>query len=74
VRTSVNELYERMARIIGYERAPERLPGRTGELDHISVDPGLAGRLLDWQPRVGLDEGLTGTIDWVRESIAGAER
>jgi UDP-glucose 4-epimerase len=73
-RTSVNSLFERMATITGYDQAAVRRPGRTGELDHISVSPERAGRLLGWRPTVGLDEGLAGTIEWVRATPPRAPR
>jgi UDP-glucose 4-epimerase len=68
-RTSVNGLFAEMARIVGYEPAPHRRPPRQGELDHISLDTARAGQLLGWQHRVGLAEGLTATIGWVRGTM-----
>ena len=65
-RTSVNELFERLASIVGYQAQPRHEPARPGELDHISIDPGLADRLLDWRPSVTLDDGLRRTVEWVR--------
>jgi UDP-glucose 4-epimerase len=73
-RTSVNELFDRMASITGYDRPAERHPGRAGELDHISVSPERAARLLGWRPTIGLDEGLAGTIQWVRVTPPRAPR
>jgi UDP-glucose 4-epimerase len=70
-RVSVNTLFERLGSLTGYDRPAVRQPGRPGELDHISIDPSRARRILGWQPAVGLDEGLAGTVDWVR-STAGA--
>jgi UDP-glucose 4-epimerase len=69
-RLSVNELFGRLAHITGYERPADRQPARVGELDHISIDPSLAFRLLGWRPKVELDAGLAGTVDWVRRTSA----
>jgi UDP-glucose 4-epimerase len=66
VRTSVDDLFEQMAEIIGYQRAPVRREARQGELEHISLDTRRAERLLGWRHQVGLGEGLAETIDWVR--------
>ncbi|HVL76048.1 MAG TPA: UDP-glucuronic acid decarboxylase family protein [Noviherbaspirillum sp.] len=38
-------------------------------------DIGLARRVLDWSPRVELDDGLAGTISWFRKRVCpGQER
>ena len=65
-RTSVNELFERLANAIAYQGAPRYEAARPGELDHISIDPGLADRILGWRPTVTLDDGLRRTVEWVR--------
>lgn len=33
-------------------------------------DPGRARRILGWQAKVGLEEGLRRTVDWYRESVS----
>jgi UDP-glucose 4-epimerase len=42
---------------------PEMAPARVGEVQRISIDPGRAGRELDWQARIDLDQGLRLTLD-----------
>ena len=46
------------------DRAPEDDPQRR------CPDIGKARNLLDWSPRVGLDEGLQKTIEWFRSRQA----
>lgn len=37
----------------------------------FALDCGKARRLLGWQPRVGLDEGIARTIAWWRDHVGG---
>lgn len=64
--TSVNEVFERLARIAGYPHPPHHGPALPGEVFKIYVDITKAARDLDWQPLVGLDEGLTRTVEFFR--------
>ena len=62
VETSVNELYERMCRLLGRNLPPDRGPQPPGEQARSSVDPSKAGRLLNWYPEVDLTTGLKETL------------
>lgn len=59
VETSINELYETLAKISGKNLPPERGPAKPGEQLRSSVDPSLADRVMGWRPEVGLAEGLS---------------
>jgi UDP-glucose 4-epimerase len=63
--TSVVELYERIQRVSGIERAPEHAEPRAGELQRSVLDPSLAARELGWRPQSSLDEGLAATWRWI---------
>jgi UDP-glucose 4-epimerase len=63
--TSVVELYERIQRVSGIERAPEQAEPRAGELQRSVLDPSLAGRELGWTPQHSLDGGLAATWAWI---------
>ena len=65
--TSVNTLFTTMADITGYERKPSYKPERPGELRRISLDTRLAAAELGWKPWTTLREGLTETVDWLRD-------
>jgi CDP-glucose 4,6-dehydratase len=41
-----------------------------GEIDRQWLDATKARQVLGWEPKVGLDEGLTRTINWYREYFA----
>jgi dTDP-glucose 4,6-dehydratase len=39
------------------------------EVRRLLADNGKAKKLLDWSPRVSLDEGLSRTIQWISEHL-----
>jgi nucleoside-diphosphate-sugar epimerase len=45
------------------------LPYRSGETRICIADNSKAKRLLDWEPRTDLNQGLLRTIDWFRENL-----
>jgi UDP-glucose 4-epimerase len=63
--TSVLDLYERIERVTGVERAAEHAEPRPGELQRSVLDPSLAARELGWKPMRSLDEGLAATWAWI---------
>jgi UDP-glucose 4-epimerase len=62
--TSVLDLYERIQRVAGVERAAEFAPARAGELQRSVLDVSLARRELGWEPKHPLDDGLAETWSW----------
>jgi UDP-glucose 4-epimerase len=64
--TSVNTLYEAMARAAGVDAPPTHAPERPGELARSAVDPSAAAEHLGWRPQVGLDDGVKAVLDWFR--------
>lgn len=62
--TSVNHLYETMARAAGVDAPAVHAPARPGELDRSALDPGKAGLYLGWKPWTTLDEGSRAVLDW----------
>jgi len=46
---------------------PGALPYRPGEVMHLVADAGRTARLTGWRARVGLEEGLKRTTNWVQE-------
>ncbi len=58
-RTTLNELVDVLATIIGRSVAPTYLPERAGDIKHSLSDISLAAKLLEYAPTVSLKEGLT---------------
>lgn len=64
---SVIELVDEILRAMGKtELAPEILNQACHEIREQFLDCTKARRMLDWQPKRSLKEGLTETIDWYR--------
>jgi UDP-glucose 4-epimerase len=60
----VNELYAHISRAAGVDREVEHGPAKPGEQQRSRLDVSRAARLLEWQPKVGLEDGLAGTVAW----------
>jgi UDP-glucose 4-epimerase len=67
VETSVNQLYEVLARNAGTSRAAEFGPPRAGEQRRSVVLPERAGKELGWRPQVELSDGLARTLRFFRD-------
>jgi UDP-glucose 4-epimerase len=68
--TSVQELYDSIARAVGYTEEPNHAPARPGELERSALDPGRAEIHLGWKPWTDLDTGVERTLDWFRAQRA----
>jgi UDP-glucose 4-epimerase len=69
--TSVNELAEAIASILGLAVEKELHPARTGDIRDSWADVTRARELLGWEPRVGLDDGLrTAAEAFLERSVA----
>lgn len=63
-----------IARVTGLPADRVRVTGeyRGGDVRHATADITRAGRLLGWQPEVGLATGVAATVDWARTQLAWA--
>ncbi|HEX6310952.1 MAG TPA: NAD-dependent epimerase/dehydratase family protein [Acidimicrobiia bacterium] len=64
--TSVQQLFDRMARVTGFKDPAHYAPVRPGELQRSALDPGRAAIHLGWKPWTPLDDGLRKTLEWFR--------
>ncbi len=72
VETNVVELAQRLREVSGKSSALiEHAPARAGEQRRSAVDVSKSGRVLGWEPRVTLDEGLGKTYEWFVALRAG---
>ena len=67
--TSVNELVSVLKKVVGKDFKTDYAPPVPGEVRRISLDIGLAKRVLGWSPKTELEEGLALTWDWFKEKI-----
>jgi UDP-glucose 4-epimerase len=66
VETSVVDLYEMAASIVGFPVRPEFAAPRPGDVPRSVLDPGRARAVLAWEPWTRLRDGLEATVDWFR--------
>jgi nucleoside-diphosphate-sugar epimerase len=71
-RISLNRLFETMKRLVGAQVDPSYSAPRAGDVRDSQADITKARRLLAFEPRVSLEEGLRRTVDWYRASRAQA--
>jgi UDP-glucose 4-epimerase len=69
VRTSTNQLFRTMKALTGYPGPEEHGPARAGDLRDSCLDAAKAKRLLGWEPKVGMEEGLRRTVEWFRPRV-----
>ena len=62
--TSLNDVIATIERRLGKKAVIDRKPFQKIDLQDTRADIGKARRLLGWEPRVGLAEGIERTIAW----------
>ncbi len=65
--TSVNEIFQTLAGITGYQLEPHHGPPIVGETYKIFLNAEHAADGLDWKPTMTLEEGLRKTVEYFRE-------
>jgi nucleoside-diphosphate-sugar epimerase len=66
--TSVNRILEIVARLTGATPAPVHTAVREGDVRRTEADVSLARRLIGYEPKVDIEEGLCRTVDWFRSA------
>jgi dTDP-glucose 4,6-dehydratase len=70
---SVGDLVKKIGTILGREirvkREQKRARPKESEVERLVADNSLAQKVLKWEPKVTLDEGLLKTADWIRTSL-----
>ncbi len=65
-RTSIRELAELMIELFGLNLKPIHGPPRRGDIMHSYADISRARRMLGWEPKISLEEGLKRLIETYR--------
>jgi UDP-glucose 4-epimerase len=58
ITTSVNDLAEIMINLAGQKLEPEYVDSRPGDIRKSQADTSLAKKLIGWEPKISLEEGL----------------
>jgi dTDP-glucose 4,6-dehydratase len=68
---TVGEIVEHVGSLLGrllrVTSDPARMRPETSEVTVLIADYAKAAAVVGWRPRIGLDEGLRRTIEWVKE-------
>ena len=67
---SVNQVFRHLQALTGYDAPPIYEADRPGDIRHIALDPSRAMRILGWEPKVGLLEGLEKTVAYMKSAYA----
>jgi UDP-glucose 4-epimerase len=66
IETDINELYRLLADAAGSSEKAIHAPGKPGEQSRSCIDHSLAKKVLGWEPKVGVKEGLQKTMEYFR--------
>jgi UDP-glucose 4-epimerase len=72
--TSVQELYDTLARLLRYQDPARHAPARNGDPARCALDCSRAEIHLGWNAFTSLESGLRQTIDWFRSTNAARQR
>ncbi len=65
------QIFDGVRDAVGCSSTPEYAPKRLGEVGHIALDASLARKVLGWEPRISLHEGLRRAVQFYRRLSAG---
>ena len=71
-KTSINRIFELIRSIIGYKWDPLHGPPRLGDVCQISLESARAAQELGWRAQVDLEEGLSRTVEYFRQTVITA--
>ncbi len=63
-KTSVNQLYNKLAELVGKNIKANHTDARTGDIKHSLADISKIKRDLNYRPLVNIDKGLEHTVKW----------
>jgi nucleoside-diphosphate-sugar epimerase len=69
-RTVINDLYEKIARLLNRTDCPTYEAPRPGDVRHSLADINRAKSILGYEPKHTIDQGLGEAIRWYKENLA----
>ncbi len=69
-RTVINNLYHRIAGLLGKEASPTYEAPRQGDVRHSLADISKAKKLLGYEPKYTIDQGLSEAIPWYERHLS----
>ena len=70
---SINELIGSLERSIGKKATIEYHPQHPADMNTSQADVTKAKKILNWEPRVSLEEGIRGVVDWYMKERSWAQ-
>ena len=71
---SINSLIEMMEKAIGRKAIIEQRPAEKADMSASWANVSKAGKLLGWEPQVGLKEGIAKMVEWYRAERSWASQ
>ncbi|MBA4383691.1 MAG: nucleotide sugar epimerase [Anaerolinea sp.] len=71
---TISELLEKIEQRVGKKARVEYIPRHPADVEANWADVTKAKTMLGWQPKVGLDEGITGLVNWYMEQRSWASQ
>ena len=61
---ALNKLIQALEEVIGRRAILEQLPEQVGDVKETYADVAKAKRILGWEPKVGIEEGIKKYVEW----------
>jgi nucleoside-diphosphate-sugar epimerase len=66
---TLKEIYQLLAKLIGFDLPPLYGPPRTGDILNSQADISAATEAFGYRPSIGVKEGLERTVEWYRQTL-----
>ncbi len=63
---TINDLAKRLMKLVGFKEDPIYMPGRPQEVKHATCSADKARKLLGYETKMSLDDGLKSMAQWIR--------
>ncbi|MCF0126043.1 MAG: SDR family oxidoreductase [Clostridia bacterium] len=68
-RVFMSDLYQTLARLLNFNKAPLYGPDRPGDIKHSNADISKAKKLLNYNPEFSFDDGIKLCVAWYKENL-----